>query len=369
MNTPKLRWGILGTANIARKNWQAIRLAGNSTLTAVASRDAERARRFIAECQADAPFDPPPRALGSYEALLAAPDVDAIYIPLPTGLRKEWVLRAAQAGKHVVCEKPCGVTVADAREMLDACRRHRVQFMDGVMFMHSRRLEKLRATLDDGASIGQIRRITSAFSFNGGADFLAKDIRAHGGLEPLGCLGDLGWYCVRFSLWAMGWQLPRRVTGRILAEHTRADSPAPVPTEFSGELLFDGSVSAGFYCSFITGNEQWANISGTRGYLRVPDFVLPFHGAEAAFEVQNSVFNIRGCNFHMESHARRVAVAEHSDSHATSQETNLFRNFTAQVRSGQLNEAWPDMALKTQQVVNACLDSARDGGRVVELES
>lgn len=367
MSESKLRWGILGTANIARKNWQAIRLAGNTTLTAVASRNLARAHQFIAECQMEAPFDPPPRALGSYEELLAAPDVDAVYIPVPTGLRKEWVLRAAQSGKHIVCEKPCGESSADVRDLLDACRHHGVQFMDGVMFMHGRRLEKLRAVLDDGASIGEVRRITSAFSFNGGADFLANDIRAHGTLEPLGCLGDLGWYCVRLSLWAMHWQLPRHVTGRILAARRRADSPVPVPAEFSGELLFDGGVSAGFYCSFITGNEQWANISGTRGYLRMPDFVLPFHGEESAFAVENSVFNVRGCDFSMESHSRRVTVPEHSHGHATAQEAKLFRNFAAQVCSGRLNEAWPEMALKTQQVVDACLDSARADGLLTAL--
>ena len=74
-------------------------------------------QRFITDCQADAPMDAVPRAMGSYEELLAATDVDAVYIPLPTGLRKEWVLRAAAAGKHIVCEKPCADSVADLREM------------------------------------------------------------------------------------------------------------------------------------------------------------------------------------------------------------------------------------------------------------
>ena len=145
MTNQKLRWGILSTAQNARKNWQAIRHTGNATVVAVASRDVERSRRFIAECQAHAPMDAVPRALGSYEELLAAKDVDAVYIPLPTGLRQEWVIRAAQAGKHIVCEKPCALGVSQLREMLEACRRHRVQFMDGVMFMHSRRLDAMRA--------------------------------------------------------------------------------------------------------------------------------------------------------------------------------------------------------------------------------
>ena len=100
------RWGILGTANIARKNWQAIRWATNCSLVAVASRDLDRCRRYIAQCQQHVPFDPPPRAIGSYEELLASDDVDAVYIPLPTGLRKQWVLRAAAAGsKQDDCQR------------------------------------------------------------------------------------------------------------------------------------------------------------------------------------------------------------------------------------------------------------------------
>src|SRR5260221_8171530 len=156
MTGNKLRWGILSTAQIARKNWKAIRNTGNGTVVAVASRDAGRARQFISECQTEAPMETMPQALGSYEELLASKDIDAVYIPLPTGLRKEWVLCAAQAGKHIVCEKPCATSVADLDEMIEACREHRVQFMDGVMFMHSRRLEALRAVLDDNTSVGGI---------------------------------------------------------------------------------------------------------------------------------------------------------------------------------------------------------------------
>src|SRR5947209_5291754 len=149
MTQGRCRWGILGTANIARKNWKALRDAGNSSLAAVASRDRERARRFIDECQSDAPLTPAPVPCGSYEELLARRDVDAVYVPLPTGIRKEWVIRAAEAGKHVLCEKPCGANAADVRAMLDACNRHNVQFMDGVMFMHGQRLGLLRQVLDD----------------------------------------------------------------------------------------------------------------------------------------------------------------------------------------------------------------------------
>jgi predicted dehydrogenase len=367
MSERKLRWGILSTAQIARKNWKAIRNSGNGTVTAVASRDIERSRNFIAGCQAAAPMEFAPRALGSYEDLLASKDVDAVYVPLPTGLRKEWVIRAAEAGKHIVCEKPCAASVADLHEMLAACRSHRVQFIDGVMFMHSHRLPRMREVLDDGVSVGDIKRITSSFNFCAPPEFFSGNIRAHGALEPYGCLGDLGWYCIRFALWVMNWQLPRRVTGRFLNEVTAKGSPAPVPAEFSGELLFENGVSSGFYCSFITANEQCALISGTRGYLRLSDFVAPFFGSELKFEVNNAVHNVSGCDFNMEPRWRQFAVPEYGNRHPTAQETNLFRNFTHQVRSGTLSQLWPEMALKTQQVMGACFDSARTNGREIAI--
>jgi predicted dehydrogenase len=361
------RWGILGTAEIARKNWQAIRNAPNCNLTAVASRDLEKCRRFISECQRHVSFDHPPRACGGYEELLASNDVDAVYIPLPTGIRKQWVIRAAELGKHVLVEKPVGVTSQDVREILAACRQNGVQFMDGVMFMHSRRLDNIRNILDDGQSIGPLKRITSQFTFGAGSDFFASNIRTSGLLEPLGCLGDLGWYNIRFTLWAMNWALPAKVTGRILAEHHRPDSPAAVPTEFSAELLYADGVTAGFYCSYLTEIQQWVNLGGAKGSLYVPDFVLPWYGAEVAFEVSNPIYNVTGCDFNMEEHTRRFAVREYSNSTDNSQETNMFRKFAELALSGQPDRYWGEMALKTQQVLDACLQSARSGGCTIDL--
>src|SRR5437899_1920785 len=113
MNKPLLRWGILGCANIAMKNWKAIWNSQNGCVTAVASRDPERCRRFVEECQSQAPFHRAPIALGSYEELLAADNVDAVYFPLPTGVRADWIVRAAEAGKHIVCEKPCATSLGE----------------------------------------------------------------------------------------------------------------------------------------------------------------------------------------------------------------------------------------------------------------
>jgi predicted dehydrogenase len=364
MTQAQCRWGILGTANIARKNWQAIRHAENATLVAVASRDRTRAQRFIDDCQSHAPIAPAPVACGSYEEVLGRKDVDAVYIPLPTGVRKERVLRAAAAGKHVLCEKPCGVTSADVRAMLDACRQNRVQFMDGVMFMHSQRLTLLRQVIDDGETVGTVRRISSQFSFKATGDFLTQNIRAASETEPLGCLGDLGWYNIRFSLCVLNEQMPERVIGRVLQQHDRG---GPVPMEFSGELFYRDGVSASFYCSFQTVNQQWANVSGTLGCVHMSDFVLPFFGSEAAFEVTTPVFRPQGCDFNMEGHTRRYAVNEYSNSAPTAQETNMIRAFSRIVTTGQLEPKWGDNALRTQQLVDACLQSARADGKPVHL--
>ncbi len=359
MSERKIRWGILGTANIARKNWKGIQLSGNSTVTAVASRDLERCRRFITECQAQAPMDSEPQAFGDYEQLLASNEIDAVYIPLPTAVRKEWVLSAAAAGKHVLSEKPCAVSLEDLREVIDTCRKHRVQFMDGVMFMHSRRLPRLRELLNDGQSVGNVKRITSAFTFSGGPDFLTGNIRVNPRLEPNGCVGDLGWYCIRFALWVMNWEMPEEVTGRILASSGKDGGQNGVPTDFSGELFFKSGASASFYCSFISENQEWAMVSGTRGYVEMPDFVLPFAGSELELNVRKNEFSKNGCDFRMQSHPRRVGIPEYSNSHPTAQESNMFRAFAAQIHSGQLNDLWPEIALNTQEVMCRCLESAR----------
>ncbi|HTR43246.1 MAG TPA: Gfo/Idh/MocA family oxidoreductase, partial [Pseudomonadales bacterium] len=128
----KIRFGFLSTANIGRKNWKSILASGNSVVSAVASRDEAKSRKFVAEMQKEAPFEEKPEAFGSYEELIESPNVDAVYMPMPTGLRKEWVLRAAAAGKHILCEKPCGVNAAEVQEMISACKKNHVQFMDGV---------------------------------------------------------------------------------------------------------------------------------------------------------------------------------------------------------------------------------------------
>jgi predicted dehydrogenase len=368
MSQGTCRWGFLSTAGIAKKNWHSIANSGNGRVTAVASRSADKARQFIAECQASVPVNHAVDALSSYEALLDRSDIDAVYVPLPTGIRTDWVVRAAEAGKHVMVEKPCGVTSADVRRMIDACNRSGVQFMDGVMFMHSARMDAMRRVLDDGESVGEIRRIASHFSFCADDAWVQSNIRASSQLEPAGCLGDLGWYTIRIILWAMNYELPVEVRGRILNGVQRPDSAQPVPLEFQGEMHFANGVSATFYNSFRTNHQQWAHVSGTQGYLTLSDFVLPYFGNEVTFEVGRHRFMADGCWFNMERSLQQHRMFEYSNNHPSAQETGLFRTFGDLVLSGRRDHFWPDVALKTQQVLDAALKSAAAGSVAVAPE-
>ncbi len=362
------RWGIMGTATIAQKNWQAIQNSGNGTVVAVASRSPARAAAFISERQKECPFQQPPQGC-SYDELLSRDDVDAVYLPIPTGLRKNWVTKAARAGKHVLCEKPCAANASDLREMLDVCREHNVQFMDGVMFMHSQRLPAVRRVLNDPDNIGTVRRIQSHFSFMGEENFLQNNIRVSSELEPHGCVGDLGWYCIRMALWIMNDQMPLEVSARLLAERVDPTGVQSVPLELTAELRFPGNVTAGFYCSFLCDQQQTITISGTKGSLVINDFVLPYSGNEAAFQIVKNDFQVSGCRFEMVHAERRISVREISNNDPTAQESNLFRNFGDLVLSHDTNSYWGDIALKTQVVLDACLKSARNDSQLVVPES
>ncbi len=365
MSEKLCRWGILGTAGIARKNWAAMHLCGNARVAAVASRNTQSASRFIDECSAEVPQAVQPEAVGSYEALLERDDIDAVYIPLPTAMRHQWVMRAAQAGKHIIGEKPAALNAEQVEEMLGVCREHNVQYMDGVMFMHSQRLPLIRQLLDADEPVGKLRRMTAQFSFAGDEEFCASNIRTHSELEPYGCLGDLGWYCIRFFLWAMQGQLPVEVRARLLSTLQGKDSPGSVPGELSGELIFANGVSTSFYCSFVTENQQWVHASGSRGYLRINDFVLPYHGCEVDVLAGQDVFAVDNCSFHMEHHPTRHAVREVDAGHSTAQEVRMFRHFSDLVLSGRREEAWPTWTLLTQQVLDACYQSAHQDGAAV----
>lgn len=352
-------WGFLGAAGIAEKNWASVQRSGNGILKSVGARSLEKAQEFVERCQASVPFDIAPQAVEGYEAVLANPEIDAVYIPLPTGLRKDWVIKAAEAGKHVLCEKPCAPSLGDLEEMVAACEANNVQFMDGVMFMHNIRLPKILEVLESG-ELGTLRRIDSCFSFLGDGEF-AGDIRLNPKLEPAGCLGDLGWYCLRMTLACYQWEVPGKVRGVLY------DEKDGVPVEFRGDLVFAGGRTASFHCSFTTTLEQSCRVSGTKGALTLDDFVQPIEGPGTEFQVTKLGSHNEGCNYSTLAEKERYDVPGKSTNDPGSQETLLFHNFAKLVLGGNVDSHWPDISLLTQRVMDATLDSAQKGGGWITL--
>jgi predicted dehydrogenase len=179
-----LQWGVLSTARINDAFLAGVAASQRGRVLAVASRDADRARAYAAERQIE-------RAYGDYEALLADPDVQAVYISLPNGLHLDWTRRALQAGKHVLCEKPLGRRAADVAAAFELAAREDRLLMEAFMYRHNPQTARLRSLVADGA-IGRLRLIRASFSFPL-AD--AGDVRLSRGLDG-GGLMDVGCYCV-----------------------------------------------------------------------------------------------------------------------------------------------------------------------------
>lgn len=359
------RWGLLSTAAIARKNWKAIRLSGNGRVSAVASRSVAKAQSFIDQCAAEVPQPADVVALGSYQELIERDDVDAVYIPLPTGLRKEWVLAAAKAGKHVLCEKPAAVNATDAQEMIDACQAAGVQFMDGVMFDHSKRMAEICHRLEAKDTIGKLRRISTHFSFSGDDAFQRSNIRTDSVLEPHGCLGDLGWYCIRFTLRAAGLRTPTHVSARTITPLSGSKSAGEVPGEFAAEMQFADGLSAAFYCSFLTSNQQTALLSGDQGYITVNDYVLPYYDAEAVWTNHSHVLEIDNCRWNFRRHSAPQAVFEYAAGESNSAEVNMVRRLATCALEKRLDPLYPELTIKTQRILDACRRSDAAGGELI----
>ncbi|MCA9206012.1 MAG: Gfo/Idh/MocA family oxidoreductase [Planctomycetales bacterium] len=324
-----LRWGILGTARIAEKVAAAIRAAGDE-LRLVASRDGHRAAAWAAEHRVA-------RSCESYAAAIEADDVDAIYIPLPPSMHAEWTIRAAECGKHVLCEKPLACSMTEAEAMAAACREHGVQLLDGVMWLHHPRAADMRRELEAG-TLGDLRRVTVAFTFC--RDFPVDDLRMQRALGG-GSLLDLGWYCVGVALWAFG-ELPHRVQATA---RYRQD----VDINFAATMWFGENRIATFDCGFDTVMRRWFEIAGTNASLVCDDFARPWQPDKARFWLHNAEGKM----------AERV-------SRPMVQEVAMIERFGEAVRSGQLRLDWPARSLATQRVCEA-LDLAARGGKAVEL--
>jgi D-xylose 1-dehydrogenase (NADP+, D-xylono-1,5-lactone-forming) len=242
-----LRFGILGTAHIARSFVQGLRASRRVMVSAVASRNADKARIFAQDLEIA-------RYFGSYEALLADPDIDAVYVPLPNGLHAEWSIAAVRAGKHVLCEKPLSATATEARAMFDAARQHGVHLVEGYPYRAQPQTLKLRELLAGGI-IGDVRLIQATFGFTLGA---GDNIRLNPRLAG-GALMDVGVYPVSLARMIAGAR-PTRV-------HAVAHWAGGVDRTLAATLQFASGLVAQINCSFDTGPNRQALIAGSKGVI------------------------------------------------------------------------------------------------------
>jgi len=251
-----LRWGVLSTAKIGiGKVIPATAAAARCEVVAIASRDLGRAQAAASQLGIA-------RAYGSYEDLLADPNVDAVYNPLPNHLHAEWTIAAARAGKHVLCEKPLATTTGDAERMIEACEAEGVLLMEAFMYRLHPTWEAVRASVASGR-IGELRVVQSWFSyFNDDPGDIRNIVEAGGG-----ALYDIGCYCVNLSRMLFGAE-PERVRGSVMR-----DPIMGIDILTSAILDFDDGMAT-FTCSTRAEPDQRVHIYGTEGRISVE---IPFN--------------------------------------------------------------------------------------------
>ena len=331
MARDRLRWGVLSTAHIGRVAVNpAIQASRNGELVAVASRDAERARAFASQSGVA-------RHHGSYAALLDDPEIDAVYIPLPNSLHREWSIRAAERGKHVLCEKPLALTAAECREMQAAAAAHGVKLMEAFMYRFHPRSETV-VELVRGGRLGELRAIASSFTFRLRPGY---DIR----LDPAlggGALMDVGCYCVNLS---------RTLAGRepLEVQAWASWSAGGVDEQLAGVLRFDGGLVAQFDCALTLERRERYEVAGTDAWLEVESAYLPGIGEVAVLE-----------------HRDRSEVIRHAV--AGADEYRLMVEHFAQSVLHDRPLRYPAAeAASNMAVIEALYRSARAGGRPVAL--
>lgn len=268
-----IRWGLLSTANINRRLIPAIRGAKRGQLVAVASRDADKARAYAAEWNI-------PVSFGSYESMLSSDQVDAVYISLPNSLHAEWAVRALEAGKHVLCEKPFATKVEDVDRMIDAANRTGYVLAEGFMYRHHEQTRLVGDWVRSGR-LGEVILVRSAFSF--WMNNREGNVRLVSGLDG-GALWDVGIYPISFSQYVFGGP-PQWVSGQ------QRLGPTGVDESFSGQLVYGTTIagtatdmggvattSALITCSFQTPFFANVEVHGTQGRI---ELTRPYVGIDS----------------------------------------------------------------------------------------
>jgi predicted dehydrogenase len=253
----RLRWGVLSTANIGRAAViPAIRAARNNVLVAVASREPARAQAFAAQLDI-------PSWHGSYEALLEDPGIDAIYIPLPNSMHRDWTIFAAERGRHILCEKPLALSEAECREMDAAAAANGVALMEAFMYRFHPRTQIVLDLVRKG-TIGEVRLLHSSFTFR-----LTRpdNIRLRPELGG-GALMDVGCYCVNLSRTVMG-------SEPVEVQAFARWSTSGVDDQLVGTLRFADGALAQFDCALSVERRESYEIAGTGGSLTIPIAFLP----------------------------------------------------------------------------------------------
>ncbi len=330
---PELNWGILGTARIAeRAVIPALLSMKHTPVIAVASRDLTRAQEFAA------PFEIP-RAYGNYEDLLSDSNVQAVYIPLPNSEHAPWAIKAMQAGKHVLVEKPFALNANEAQLMISTALEHSVVLMEGFMYRYSNRFEKIYEIVRSGM-IGKVRLVQSGFSFtlsNPDDIRLAPDL---GG----GALYDLGCYSIN---------LQRQLVGRepVSVQALCQMSKSGVDLQTVATLDFGDQVFGQFMVSFNADDSQFLRVVGSAGTIHIEKpFLLINEGTSAWLNVagkESKRINFRAENDykHMLEHFYNVAVSK-------------------DVPRLPLSDAINNMV-----VIDALFQSAVDNGKLVYLKN
>ena len=256
----KIKWGVLGYARIAEQQLiPAIERATNSELYAVASRNPEK----LQECSEKFA---PSKLYSSYEQLLEDPEVEAVYIPLPNSLHKEWTIKAAEHGKHILCEKPIALDAAECRVMIEAARLGGVLLMEAFMYRYTERTRKVKELITGGA-IGAIKCVNSTYRFLLTRENTIKVQPDLGG----GSLYDVGCYAVNFVGLITG-GLPESYAAECVTENG-------VDVIFSGTLRYPDRILATVQSGFNAYSRIFSEIIGTQGVIEVPDTFLGNSGA------------------------------------------------------------------------------------------
>jgi xylose dehydrogenase (NAD/NADP) len=270
----RTKWGVVGNARIARVCViPAIQKSQNSTVHALATRSPEHARQVAAQHTIPTVYD-------RYDALLADPEIDVVYVPLPNHLHCPWTLKALQAGKHVLCEKPLACNAGEAQEMTDAATESGLLLMEAFMYRFHPRTQRIKQMVTDGV-IGTPCLVRSAFCYNMGEELLTSGHEAR--LKPEmggGALLDIGCYGVSVARWLFGTE-----PGKLQAEAVY--HPAGVDVQFVGLMRFPDGGLATIEASFISALQQTYTVVGGEGAIELPhDAFIPWE-KDTVFTVRN----------------------------------------------------------------------------------